>query len=334
MDVIAAALLGKGIQGIARMAGLSKGAEVRTSADTETKTGEEFDKILKGLLSPDEKNMVNEEELFAALVFERLNTLHGRDLAADYQQKFEQNKEKLRRADGHTFVEDAAGQALRELVRQGKLNAEEADTLYAQAFRAAQLDDNHDQLYDSRGGADDPTVAMEEMEAAILSARMIIKELDTGEKEMPQKTLAERPNDSSRHQLGANTHSSALNHETPSMPSNDNIGSVQSGAKVSIHSPSDGPGGFLFKPISESDGKLVVLLPAMLTQKIEQVLLRDKAGNELERGRMAGVHNEGREHFRFSKAGPAYPSDLTVEVRMHDGSIRHYKISDPSKRWD
>jgi hypothetical protein len=49
---------------------------------------------------------------------------------------------------------------------------------------------------------------------------------------------------------------------------------------------------------------------------------------------MTSVANGGREHFRFNKPGADYPKDLTVEVTMKDGSIKTYKIPDPSQRYD
>ena len=55
------------------------------------------------------------------------------------------------RADGFIYVEDAARAALKELESSGALTTVEAETIHAQAFQAAQLDDHTTALYDSRG---------------------------------------------------------------------------------------------------------------------------------------------------------------------------------------
>ncbi len=105
-------------------------------------------------------------------------------------------------------------------------------------------------------------------------------------------------------------------------------------AKGEKANPADGPGGFLFKPVSESDGKLVVLLPKQLSGKVDSVVIRDAAGNVIDQGNAKGVANGGREHFRFDKPGNAYPKNVTVEVTMKDGTVKTFQIADPSKRTD
>lgn len=105
----------------------------------------------------------------------------------------------------------------------------------------------------------------------------------------------------------------------------------------SVRGPSvrvDGPNGFLFKPRSDSDGKAVVLMPARLTGKIDQVVLKSPDGQVIEKGRFSGVANGDRAHFRFIKPGGAYPPGTTVEVRLDDGSTRQWKLANPALRHD
>jgi hypothetical protein len=96
----------------------------------------------------------------------------------------------------------------------------------------------------------------------------------------------------------------------------------------------DGTDGFLFKPESDGEGKLVVLLPANLAYSVESLILKDEDGNEIERGEPSGYANGGREHFRFDKAGDEYPDNLTVEITLSDGTTKEYVIPDPSQRYD
>lgn len=68
--------------------------------------------------------------------------------------------------------------------------------------------------------------------------------------------------------------------------------------------------GFLWKPVSESNGRLVVLLPR--GTRSGNVSIRDSANNLLDTGKFSGIHNGGREHYRFSKPGSGYPENCKV----------------------
>lgn len=104
------------------------------------------------------------------------------------------------------------------------------------------------------------------------------------------------------------------------------------GTKGGIHV--DGPNGFLWKPVSDSNGKLAVLLPKGMTGDIASVVLKDANGQVIEKGRMTGVGNGDREHFRFSRPGADYPEGVTVEVQLKDGSVKTYTIDNPGQRYD
>lgn len=153
----------------------------------------EFDLYLKGLLQPNGENKVSEEELFAALVSERLKKEKGQDLSDKFNGLMSANKSLLS-FQGYTPVEDAAKGALRELRDSGDLTAEEADAIYSSAFAAAQLDQNKGALYDGRGLPGDETVALEDLEQALLSARVQMAEYDSGEDEAEKRSLDESSN--------------------------------------------------------------------------------------------------------------------------------------------
>lgn len=82
--------------------------------------------------------------------------------------------------------------------------------------------------------------------------------------------------------------------------------------------------GFLWKPVSESTGNLVVLLPP--GQK-GPVTITDANGN-VHTGTFTGVANGGREHYRFPQAGSSYGQNATVtygnvSVTIADGGSRY-----------
>ena len=96
----------------------------------------------------------------------------------------------------------------------------------------------------------------------------------------------------------------------------------------------DGPGGFLWKPVSSSDGKLVVLAPASLTGRIHRCNVLRPNGSHIVGGRYTGVHNGGREHFRYPRPGRDYPANAILELVLKNGSRRHYVIPRPGERFD
>lgn len=93
-----------------------------------------------------------------------------------------------------------------------------------------------------------------------------------------------------------------------------------------------GPAGFLWKPISDSTGKLAILLPSGLTGKVRGVSILGPDSRVIEAGRNGGVGNGGREHFRFSKPGGTYPAGSIVAITLNDGSVQRIKIDRPGVR--
>jgi hypothetical protein len=91
-------------------------------------------------------------------------------------------------------------------------------------------------------------------------------------------------------------------------------------------------GGFLWKPVSESNGKLVVLLPPQYTGHIRGAYIANAKRAAIETGVYTGVHNGGREHFRFSKPGRGYGSGLYAVAVLKAGGSVHWPIPNGSSR--
>jgi hypothetical protein len=93
-----------------------------------------------------------------------------------------------------------------------------------------------------------------------------------------------------------------------------------------------GGGGFLWKPVSEGDGNLVVLLPASMRGQVAAVYIQ-KGGSTVESGRFSGdTHNGGRPHYRFSQPGAGYGSGLTLVAVLKDGTRRSWGIGNGGQR--
>lgn len=96
----------------------------------------------------------------------------------------------------------------------------------------------------------------------------------------------------------------------------------------------DGPGGFLWKPRSDSDGKLAVLLPPAYTGLARRMILQGPDGTTLAEGRDGGVGNGDRQHYRFPRPGDAYPAGTRVVVELADGQEVSWTIRRPASRVD
>ena len=96
---------------------------------------------------------------------------------------------------------------------------------------------------------------------------------------------------------------------------------------------SSSSGGFVWKPVSESDGKLAVVLPSSLTGDVLSVSVLDNTGRMLSKGRLSGVANGDREHYRFDKTGGSYPDGATVHIELKDGSSKDVTIKDTGARY-
>lgn len=86
--------------------------------------------------------------------------------------------------------------------------------------------------------------------------------------------------------------------------------------------------GMVYKPVSEGDGRLVVLLPSSNAISAGAAMA-DRTGKIVERGRSVGRTNGNRPTFRFSRPGRGYPSPGILVV----GSSR-YCIPDTARRND
>jgi len=92
----------------------------------------------------------------------------------------------------------------------------------------------------------------------------------------------------------------------------------------------DGPDGFLWKSQSESNGKLVVLFPAVFTTEFLKVLIERPAGT-FESATFTGFSNGGRQTWRGSREGAAFTGRLVVDAGNQECE---WLVSDPSIRQD
>jgi len=85
--------------------------------------------------------------------------------------------------------------------------------------------------------------------------------------------------------------------------------------------------GILWKPVSDSDGKLAVLLNSSYGNPGVRVL--SMQGNTIETGRFVYYSNPDRATYRFSRSGGSFPKPCLLQV----GSQR-YLVPDGARRYE
>lgn len=112
--------------------------------------------------------------------------------------------------------------------------------------------------------------------------------------------------------------------ETPSTPDGSNPDCSSDPFGV------DGAGGFLWKPVSDTRGSLVVLFPSEYDVQFEGVSARRLDGT-LEEGTFSGFGNGSRQHWRFSASGDAYTGEIQIQDEAQECSAF---VATPSERQD
>ena len=116
-------------------------------------------------------------------------------------------------------------------------------------------------------------------------------------------------------------------------------GSDGGGGNGETRSSGDGLGGFLWKPTSDGDGKLVVLFPVDLSPTVASGEVHSSfppsKNSLLETGRLAyRSANGNRAHFRFTKSGGAYGNNVFAVAVMPDGKNIGFPIPVGAARID
>jgi len=98
------------------------------------------------------------------------------------------------------------------------------------------------------------------------------------------------------------------------------------------HDPLDGNEGYLWKPISDTKGTAVTLMPQSLRVRNGTVKLV-KAGTVLDTLSFKGIANGNRQHWLSKLRAAALPKGVTLMATNADG-VHCWFIPDPNKRYD
>lgn len=89
---------------------------------------------------------------------------------------------------------------------------------------------------------------------------------------------------------------------------------------------------FLWKPVSDSDGKLAILLPSSLDAQSVSVSGPNFNETVNQGGRQGGRGNGQRQHFRYSKPGTDMQGPVQVSIQLTGGGSKTITINNPAKR--
>ncbi len=203
------------------------------------------------------------------------------------------------KTEGLSMAESSVS-ALQEFVKRGLLEAAEAEWVNGLSFRAAQLDTKQNSLASSE--SDSGFLLLSD---ALKIAEATLAGIQAGGVEASYRELS--------------------------------LDAASSDAAVFRSANDEEREGFLWKPISEADGNLVVLLPQSFTGGIEDVALYQgetvTESSKIEQGHFAGDEANGqRAHYRFELPGAAYGTAVTLGVTLEDGRNLSFSIPNAGER--
>ena len=288
---------------------------------------------------------VSEEELFAAGVHLRLASKSA-SLGDKFISQVESSLSSMTQSRGSANVYKAADRALRQIERSGDISSADYREIKAFAFGKAQLDQDRTEIAwtdfkDSpikTGLGDNTPQSSANVESALqrFESNTPATELEMAifkVKEAFNSLLVSlvRNQSSDHHSSGTRASSKAGNSHNLTKSHGSQAGFTISASHDS--KAIDAPNGFLWKPVSDSDGKLAILLPPTLTSKtIGCRILAPDGSQVLATGRDGGVGNGDRQHYRFNAAGSSFPAGSIVEIMLRDGTTIRIKIEDTGAR--
>ena len=246
-----------------------------------------------------DNSRVNEIHTYAAFIHQRLQDKNPA-LAERFLQELPERLQGVSDGPKKSALFKVSGRIVRDMIRSGDLKRGDYIKIRRYAFGKAQLDSDRTALSTGRiatSGSGSPL-------RSLLNALSITEDNSGATKEemrIWKSFVKPRPQ-------------------------------VEPTQQVSQISSTNAPQGFLWKPVSESDGNLVILLPSSYVGRVSNLSITSSDGSILAQGRFSGTANGFRPHFRFNKSGGSFPDGSIVQVTFLDGSKQNIQIPETSNR--
>jgi hypothetical protein len=271
------------------------------------------------------RGKLSEAQLFGAVMSDKIADHTSPEVAKEFRKNFRQAKRYERERAGERGIVNAAMRSLDMLIAGGKISQDCARVLTNESWTLSQLDENPNNVARRSEMGMDVSRSCGVEQYNQKNALYQIGELSLTE--VSAEMLSSQRDSSSAH---PQTKVAGVRNSTAA----DTIREVSNSQSVA---PQFGSSpiyqrGFLFKPFSDSNGNVVILMPPSLTGKVRNVSIQSREG--IESGAYGGVGNGFREHFRFRKPGNGYAPDLSIVVMLHDGTSHKVTIPNPGLRYE
>jgi hypothetical protein len=270
------------------------------------------------------RGKLSEAQLFGAALSDKIAEHSSPEVAEEFRRNFRQLKREQREKTRCRGIVNAAMSSLDALVASGKVSRDCARVLTNESWTLSQLDKNPENVaIQTDMGVNvsrESGIEQYHRRNALYQSGALALTKVTDEMMLSQRFSSSTP--------------AAKDSGTGySMVENSGkVGSVSQNASAEFGASPVYQRGFLFKPISDSTGKVAVLMPPSLTGKVKSVSL--KSNDSIESGSYGGIGNGFREHFRFKWPGSSYSANLSVVVMLSDGTIHNVRIPNPGLRYE
>ena len=323
----------------------SSGSTSTTSSTTGTGSTTDSNSFSLALLANVvSSTQINEEQLYKAIVGVELNKIKP-EAATAFQTEVQKALDAQVAAGGHACDEEATVSALKAMVAAGVIDQTTAEKVNGMAFAAAQLDDNPDELWDSFGGPDDPTIAVSDVKTAFTKAQDVLAKFDDGTLSVTPRSL-DTPIDGKTSVAAASSSgtgaitvpdTTASTAASGSTTSSGTTTDTTAASKLVGAQQLDGAGiGFAWQPTTGTNGNALVVLPPELSGLVDHVEVA--AGSlssgdiNVEKGSFS-KHDDttNRDVYAFAKPGADYgQNNVQVIVYKTDGTTATWTLSDAS----
>ncbi|MEZ4752874.1 MAG: hypothetical protein R3A13_00980 [Bdellovibrionota bacterium] len=258
---------------------------------------------------------VNETEMYAAYVHNKLSSSNP-ELAKQFMTKLQEQTLSYKENRGEHLFYKASDQVMRTFVREKQLKKKEYKTIKYEAFGKSQFDSDRTQISAAK------LETLKDGDTAVRAVKTALAKANENKSASDPEFQVWR------------AHEASISRQKWKEKKRAGLLGTRGANHVDATGKTQGiPDGFLWKPESDSDGRLVVLLPKNWTGKAAEVKILSPDGKKLiETGRYTSIANGFRQHYRFNKSGGGYPNNATVQVTFTDGSITNIKIGSSGNR--
>ena len=297
------------------------------------------DKDFDGTQGVSLSRRVNEDELYPAVLHAKL-ALDRPDLAAKFEQQLPEMVKTFSEQTSDNVFFKSSDRIMRQFLRDDEINREEYRAFRDFAFGVSQLDSNRGRLSiarakDQTNPNDTPLrevgTALEKIVANAPANQSEIEAFRAYQAELSKIKWREQHKASKSSESGVSSSAVSAPASSASASGSSAVSRSASTSTGSVQSTGISQG-FLWKPISDSDGNLAILLPAFMTGLVAGLEIIGPDGKPIAVGRDGGVGNGDRMHFRFNQPGGSFPPGCQVLIHMKDGTAKSIKIDNPGSR--